>query len=103
MLLKPRPKLLEKREAARQKQAAWQRLKGRVFARDGYLCRVCQKNRPYDGHHLLARSLGGKDEDHNVISVCRVPCHQDIHGHVVKLRWTNEQDRAGTLRIERVA
>lgn len=101
-LKKPRPKLLEKRKAARDRERNWQRIRAQAFARDGYLCRVCQKNRPFDGHHVLARSLGGKDEIGNVISVCR-RCHEDIHGHVVKVRWSNEKNRAQSLRIERVA
>lgn len=101
-LKKPRPRLLDKRKAKREREQHWQRIRAQAFARDGYLCRVCEKARPFDGHHLLARSLGGKDELHNILSVCR-KCHEDITGHVVICRWDNEQDRAGSLRIERVA
>jgi len=103
MLPKPRPRRLEKRDAARERALAWKRLRLRAFARDGFKCRVCRTRPPYDAHHILARSLGGKDELHNLLSVCRVPCHEDIHGHVVTLRWTDDHNRAGSLRIERVA
>jgi len=100
---KPRPKRLDKRAAAAAKATAWKKLRLKVFARDGWKCRICRERTAYDAHHLLARSLGGKDELHNLIAVCRVPCHDDIHGHVVVLRWRDDANRAGSLRIERVA
>ena len=101
-LQKPRPKLLDKREAAATALAARKKLRLKVFDRDRWLCRICRERVPYDAHHVLARSLGGKDVLHNLLSVCR-RCHEDIHGHVVKLRWRDDDNRAGTLRIERVA
>ena len=99
---KARPKLLEKREAARARETRWRLVRKLVLARHNGKCRVCWNHRAFDAHHLLARSLGGKDELGNLIPVCR-RCHEDIHGHVVILRWRSESDRAGTLKIERVA
>ena len=102
MFPKPRPKRAEKRSEDAKRQRLWLAVREKAFARDGYLCRVCGTNRPFDGHHLLARSLGGRDELMNVLSVCR-RCHEDITGHVVKIRWRNEADRAGSIQIETVA
>jgi 5-methylcytosine-specific restriction endonuclease McrA len=96
---KPRPKLLDKRKAAAAKVTAWRDVRGLVMERDGRMCRVCRDTAAFDVHHLLPRSRGGADEKSNLIAVCR-RCHTDIHGHVAKLRWANEANRAGTLRVE---
>lgn len=101
-LQKPRPRRLEKRAIKAAQSLQWRELRRRVLKRDGGLCRVCKHRRACEAHHLLYRSLGGKDEARNLISVC-MECHRDIHGHVVKLRWSNEKNRAGSLRIEREA
>ena len=103
MFSKPRPKRLEKLDAQRARTQAWRAVRLKVFARDGFTCRVCKDGRKsvYDAHHLLARSLGGRDVIGNLLTVCR-DCHADIHGHVVVLRWRDDTNRAGSLRIERV-
>jgi 5-methylcytosine-specific restriction endonuclease McrA len=95
---KPRPKLLDKRDAARKKLDKWIEVRLVVLARDKGQCRI-YGGKATDVHHLLPRSRGGKDEPGNLIAVSR-RAHQDIHGHVVTLRWTNEANRAGTLRVE---
>jgi 5-methylcytosine-specific restriction endonuclease McrA len=97
---KGRPRRLEKLEAQRARVKEWTRLRALVWGRDSYLCRVCQKARPYDLHHLLARSLGGRDELMNLIAVCR-RCHEDITGHVVRVRWADDTNRAKRITIER--
>jgi 5-methylcytosine-specific restriction endonuclease McrA len=101
MLPKPRPKVLEKREASTTKAREWRLVRQAVLRRDQWRCRVCG-GKAYDVHHLLARSLGGKDVLANLVAVCRSD-HELIHGHALILRWRDEQDRAGTLRVERVA
>jgi 5-methylcytosine-specific restriction endonuclease McrA len=99
---KARPRLLSKREEAKLRAMLWRLVRAEVFIRDQYKCRVCRKRKAYDAHHLLAKSLGGRDEAATMVAVCRL-CHQGIHGNVVKMRWRDEQDRAGTVTIERVA
>src|SRR5688500_13770997 len=91
-LKKPRPRLLDKRKAAREKLSAWKGVRRVVLARDKGRCRVCDM-KAYDVHHLLPRSRGGRDVESNLVSVCRL-CHTDIHGHVIKVRWTDEANRA---------
>lgn len=101
-LPKPRPRLLDKRAVAAAKSRQWHEVRRVVLKRDRDTCRICRHAKAIDVHHVLFRSLGGKDEARNLISVCK-RCHEDIHGHVVKLRWTDDSNRARTLRIERVA
>lgn len=102
LLPKPRPKLLDKRDEARAKLKAWTQLRARVLVRWQGKCRICLTKRAYDVHHVLARSLGGRDEYTNLIPVCR-GCHTEIHGHVVTLRWLDDRDRASSLRITRAS
>ena len=40
-------------------------------------CRYCKK-RATDIHHLIFKSLGGKDEINNLIALCR-DCHNRAH------------------------
>jgi 5-methylcytosine-specific restriction endonuclease McrA len=96
-LAKPRPSRLNKRAIAATKARQWQELRQRVHKRDAGRCRVCGKA-GYEAHHVEFRSRGGKDEMANLVLVCR-QCHQDIHGHVVKLAG-NAQTKRG-LRIGR--
>lgn len=70
-----------------------------VMARDK-VCRVC-KGTPYDVHHILPRSRGGRDVESNLIAVCR-NCHTLIHGHVIKVSCRDEANRAGTVKFEQV-
>jgi 5-methylcytosine-specific restriction endonuclease McrA len=101
MLQKPRPRLLDKRAIQATKDRQWRELRRFVLKRD-VMCRVCRRVKPVEVHHVLFRSLGGKDEARNLIGTCK-RCHEDIHGHIVKLRWSDDGNRARTLRIERVA
>lgn len=97
-----RPRLLDKRAIAATKDRQWREVRKVVLKRDGGRCRVCRTAKANDVHHILFRSMGGKDVANNLIAVCP-RCHQDIHGHVVKLRWREGGNRARTLKIERVA
>lgn len=77
---KPRPRVIDKREAAKEKAANWKRVSKLVKARD-LVCRVCKQ--PGDHiHHLVYRSHGGKDVPSNLILTC-ADCHRDIHAKVV--------------------
>lgn len=51
----------------------------RVFERDGWQCRVpsCGSRRDLQCHHIVARSLGGRDEEDNGITLC-AQHHNDV-------------------------
>lgn len=51
----------------------------RVFDRDLWQCRVpsCGKRRDLQCHHIVARSLGGRDEEDNGITLC-AGHHNDV-------------------------
>jgi 5-methylcytosine-specific restriction endonuclease McrA len=97
---KPTPKLLDKRATKAQQDREWWDLRNSVLLRDSFVCRACGGRAGLDVHHLLRRSLGGKDERRNLITLCR-RCHQDVHGHVLMVRWTDDHHRAKTVRFER--
>lgn len=51
-------------------------------------CELCgQRIQPgqWDAHHRRQRSVGGNDELHNMLAVCR-PCHDRIHADVGRAR-----------------
>jgi len=99
---KARPHILSRQAEAKLREQVWRLRRAECFIRDGHKCRICTTRRAYDVHHLLARSLGGGIELHNLLSICR-QCHIYVTNHVYKLRWASERNRAGTLRVERVA
>lgn len=96
---KPRPKFYEKRDSARAQMANWRKLQAAVTKRDGKHCRVCGIARELDLHHLLMRSLGGKDELMNLIWLCRSE-HRAVHGHALKFYWKDDNNRAKTCWFE---
>ncbi len=98
-LQKPRPRLLDKRAIKATKQAQWREVRRVVLKRDGNRCRACKRGGSLDAHHLLKRSQGGKDEANNLIAVCR-ECHDEIHGHVLIVRWKSDSNRAKTATFE---
>lgn len=96
---KPRPRFYEKRESAKQQASNWRKLRAAVIKRDGLCCRVCGVTHGLDLHHILMKSLGGADRADNVCFVCR-ECHRAIHGHALKVRWSDETNRAKTVSFE---
>lgn len=99
---KPKPRLLEKRQAKALTKKEWRALHKTVAERDGKRCRNCGVERGLDLHHVIFRSLGGKDVAENLVLLC-ARCHQDVHGHLLKLRWRDDAQPAKTVRFERVA
>lgn len=66
-----------------------------VLERDGYRCRaevegICT-GEPDHPHHLLQKSVGGKDEEANLLTVCW-RCHDWIHDNIA------EAEKRGLLR-----
>ena len=45
-------------------------------------CEICS-DKAVDIHHILFKSLGGKDEISNLMALCR-ECHDDAHAHRYK-------------------
>lgn len=96
-LQKPRPRILDKRQAAKEKLANWQRVCRLVKARD-LVCRVC-KGPGNHVHHLVYRSHGGRDIPSNLILTC-ADCHADIHAKVTLVSF-DARYPANTVTFER--
>ena len=55
-------------------------LRNIVAERDSYTCILCTN--PYsDIHHVTPRAQGGRDNPHNLVSLCR-PCHAILHREI---------------------
>jgi len=96
---RPRPRLLEKRASKATTARQWREARVVVLKRDGHRCRACGQQHGLEVHHVVMRSLGGKHEPSNLISLC-ADCHKSVHGHVLILRWTDPAQPAKTLRLE---
>jgi hypothetical protein len=82
-----RSRLDEKREKARADARTWLDVCRAVNQRDGFTCRCCgrkcvqtltvQENR-LEHHHVLPKSMGGKDTTANVAILC-LACHDVRH------------------------
>jgi hypothetical protein len=69
---KPDPLCLRKEAIRKEEAKAWRACKARVKKRDGGRCRLggrCAGT--LDPHHIIPRSLGGRDTDRNVVTLCR--------------------------------
>ena len=91
---KPEPSLLRKRALAAETEKAWRACKARVRRRDGNVCRLCGRHAYPDPHHILEKSLGGRDEDRNIVCLCR-PHHDEAQAHLIRI--TGNPERAGEL------
>jgi len=52
----------------------WPTTRRRILARDP-VCRACRRARAVEVDHVIPRSQGGADHDHNLAGVCH-SCHQ---------------------------
>jgi len=82
---KPKPKLLSKRAEKAAKHTTWRKVRAVVLERDKHQCRACGQKHGLDVHHVVMRSLGGSDDESNLLALCR-DCHASVHGHVLVLR-----------------
>lgn len=96
---------VKRRALARQQQ---REVYAAVTARDGHSCRVCRRwTNPNavallergEHHHLVYRSLGGKDETDNVILAC-ASCHREEHEH--RIRLSGHADKRQGVKLERL-
>jgi 5-methylcytosine-specific restriction endonuclease McrA len=104
---KPRPKVLDKRDEKRDRDANERRVNAEVDARDKYRCRACGK--PADPkstdplrrghrHHLKFRSRGGQDSTANMLLLCAED-HALVHAYRLFIIGTDANEQ---LRFERV-
>lgn len=96
---RPRPRLLDKRAIKATQRSQWRELRVIVLKRDRHRCRACSSTHGLEVHHVVMRSLGGKDEASNLIALC-ADCHRSVHGHVLILRWNGQGNPAKTVRFE---
>ena len=67
-----------------------------VYRRDGYRCALCDDVRGLQIHHAMPRSVGGSDDEMNLVSLCW-RCHAEAHGtwvaerHAVRPPHTAEE------------
>lgn len=54
-------------------------LRKKVYRRDGFRCALCDDTRGLQAHHVVLRSQGGADVEHNLITLCW-KCHAVVHG-----------------------
>ena len=64
-----------------------------ISPRQDIFCEVCARV-ANDPHHVIHRSQGGTDHEHNILYVCR-ECHNALHGH-----WTIAERSEDVLRIK---
>ena len=56
-----------------------------VLHRDNYTCQCCgAKNTRLEVHHIIFRSLGGADDEKNLITLCE-KCHKAVHDGILIL------------------
>lgn len=88
-------------KAARKAEAdaAWRAVCKAVDARDGRICRCCDKRSDPDAtgllerghrHHIIYRSAGGKDTTDNLVTLCGA-CHEDEHRHRLQIEGNPDE------------
>ena len=101
---KPQPRWMEKAKKVAANKKAEKDCYAQVDRRDGHCCRVCHARVGGVGmlaavhhHHLVYRSLGGKHETSNVLSLC-VKCHDLVHRGEIQLSGNaDERNSIGVL------
>jgi 5-methylcytosine-specific restriction endonuclease McrA len=75
---KPRPRIFDKRDAAREKQRIQRSVYAKVSERDGRQCRCCGRKDSLHHHHIVYRSRLGEDSTANIVLLCAF-CHSLEH------------------------
>lgn len=105
LLPKPRPRILDKRDEARERLRMVREVYRLVAERDQRRCRCCGRGGRYDAtaseqalhrHHLVYRSKQGADTTTNLISLCAW-CHALIHARQL---WPVDADADRLVRFE---
>lgn len=95
---KPRPRVLDKRALRLEKERQWQKARKFVRERDGGKCRSCGRAGA-EVHHLVYRSRGGDHDPNNLALLCQ-RCHEDIHAHLIEVRFGG-RNKARTVKFIR--
>lgn len=85
---------------ARRNKKKWREMRQRVMFRDGWRCQWpgCGKRKHKSVHHIVFREHGGRDEEANLITLCRSH-HDYLHAQVKKLRKARaERNRQKAVR-----
>ena len=93
------PRVLLKRHAQRDQARQLREARAFVKQRDGGRCRCCQRAGA-EVHHLVYRSQRGEHDPTNLALLCKT-CHQDIHAHLITVRFSGK-NLAQTVRFTRV-
>jgi 5-methylcytosine-specific restriction endonuclease McrA len=67
----------------------WIRIKDFVIRRDNFRCQSCKRRlsrNALSAHHIIPRSLGGQDDNDNLITLCDT-CHNTIELECVYSRY----------------
>lgn len=92
LLPKPRPRVLEKRDTAREKLAVLRRVYLAVDLRDDRKCRCCGRRDALHKHHITFRSKGGNDTTENLVTLDAV-CHALLHARQLWILGKNADKR----------
>jgi 5-methylcytosine-specific restriction endonuclease McrA len=80
---KPAPRCLTRKWLEAERVKAQRAAYRAVTKRDGGRCRVCGK-RGAEHHHVLPRSLGGRNVTSNLLLLCAT-CHGYRHGGLIRI------------------
>jgi hypothetical protein len=115
-LEKPRPKVLEKRDAASKRDAIDRQERAKCKARSHGLCEVYERirgmrvwarclRRATENHHLIG-GIGRRNRGKSILAEHRIDvcprCHADITGNVLVPENMTERYDAATVRYERI-
>lgn len=70
-----------------------------AYRRKFSVCEECGINKPVDTHHIISRSKGGEDAEHNYQALC-LSCHAVKHPELPEVFFTPER-RADTQKVVR--
>jgi 5-methylcytosine-specific restriction endonuclease McrA len=100
LLPKPRPVALDKHQRRVARESLYKRNSRLARERDRHRCRLCDSDFSLETHHVIPRSLAGKnvrDTVPNLVTLCR-SCHENVTRHVVRLYVTAEEGANGPMR-----
>lgn len=101
MFPKGRPHVFDKRDQAREKANALRSVYAQVSERDERQCRCCGRRDGLHHHHVVWRSMGGKDTRENLALLCKF-CHALVHARQLWIAGKNADKRV-TFEIHEAA
>jgi len=77
-------------------EGEWETLKQKIIWRDGGKCFICCSRQELSAHHIKPRDLGGKDEERNLITLCK-KCHDYIEDEswqfILKMKEFKDEEK----------